>query len=327
MYQNNEVKIGSSPEYFIGIDLGGTNIAAAVVDEYGVIYGRAKRKTLSPRPYNEIFDDMAICAREAAENSGIPFEDIKSVGIGCPGSIDMKSGVIEFSNNLGFHNAPVVDYMEKALGKKVYVENDANAAAWGEFLAGSGKDCRSMVMVTLGTGVGSGIIIDGKIFTGAYGQGAEMGHMTIVKDGEKCTCGKRGCFEVYASATALIRMTKAAMKKNPDSDMWTLCKGKLSNVNGATAFKAKDAAAKSVVKEYLGYLTEGVVNIVNIFEPNIICIGGGISHEGRKILSPVEKGIKKYAYDRFGKNQTRVQLATLGNDAGIIGAALLWKNN
>lgn len=326
MPKKNNVKNGASPEYFVGIDLGGTNIAAAVVDEYGVIYGRAKRKTLSPRPYNEIFDDMAACAKEAAENSGISFDDIKTVGIGCPGSIDKETGVIEFSNNLEFYDVPVVDYMEKALGKKIYVENDANAAAWGEFLAGSGKDCRSMVMVTLGTGVGSGIIIDGKIFTGAYGQGAEMGHMTIVKGGEKCTCGKRGCFEVYASATALIRMTKDAMKKNPDSDMWKLCKGKLSNVSGITAFKAKDKVAKTVVKEYLGYLTEGIVNIVNIFEPNLICIGGGISHEGRKILTPVEKGIKKYAYDRFGKKQTKVDLATLGNDAGIIGAALLWKN-
>lgn len=317
---------GNPPRYFVGIDLGGTNIAAAVVDEYGVIYGRAKRKTLAPRPYNEIFDDMALCAREATENSGISFDDIEAVGIGSPGSIDRENGIIEFSNNLGFYDVPLVSYMEKALGKEIYVENDANAAAWGEFLAGSGKGCDSMVMVTLGTGVGSGIIIDGKLFTGAYGQGAEMGHMTIVAGGEKCTCGRRGCFEAYASATALVRMTKNAMKKNPDSDMWKICKGKLSNANGVTAFKTKDDAAKGVVKEYLGYLTEGIINILNIFEPNLVCIGGGISHEGRKILIPVEKGAKKYSFDRFSEKQPRIELATLGNDAGIIGAALLWKN-
>lgn len=314
------------PRYFAGIDLGGTNIAAAIVDEYGVIYGRAKRKTNAPRPYNEIFDDMALCAREAANASGIEFEKIESVGIGCPGAIDKETGIVEFSNNLDFYNVPIVQYMEKSLGKKVFVENDANAAAWGEFLAGSGKEHDSMIMVTLGTGVGSGIIIDGKLFGGAYGKGAELGHMTLKMDGEKCTCGKRGCFEAYSSATALIRMTKDAMKKNPESDMWRVCGGKLSNANGATAFKAKDAAAKAVVKEYLSYLTEGIVSIVNMFQPNLVCIGGGISHEGRKILAPVEKGIKKYSFARFGSKQTKVDLAVLGNDAGIIGAALLWKN-
>lgn len=317
---------GNPPRYFVGIDLGGTNIASAVVDEYGVIYGRAKKKTNAPRPYNEVFDDMAICAREAAIASGISFEEIESVGIGAPGAIDKESGAIEFSNNLGFYDVPVVSYMEEALGKKVYVENDANAAAWGEFLAGSGKEHDSMIMITLGTGVGSGIITDGKLFCGAYGKGAELGHMTLLMGGEKCTCGKRGCFEAYSSATALVRMTKAAMKKNPDSDMWRVCGGKLSNASGRTAFAAKDAAAKAVVKEYLGYLTEGIVSIVNMFQPNLICIGGGISHEGRKILAPVEKGVKKYSFARFGSKQTKVDLACLGNDAGIIGAALLWKN-
>ncbi|MBE7055088.1 MAG: ROK family protein [Ruminococcaceae bacterium] len=316
----------NTPRYFAGIDLGGTNIAAAIVDEYGVIYGRSKRKTNAPRPYNEIFDDMAQCARDAAQESGIEFEEIEAVGIGCPGSIDQETGTIEFSNNLDFYNAPIVSYMQEALGKKIYVENDANAAAWGEFIAGSGKNYDNMVMITLGTGVGSGIIIDNKLMCGSFGKGAEIGHMTIVVNGEKCTCGRRGCFESYASATALVKMTKEAMKKNPESDMWKLCNGKLSNANGTTAFKSKDAAAKKVVKDYLGYLAEGIINVINIFEPKIVCIGGGISHEGRKILVPVEKKIKKYAYNRFGKQQTIVELASLGNDAGIIGAALLWKN-
>lgn len=314
------------PRYFIGIDLGGTNIAAAVVDEYGVIYGRAKKKTNAPRPYNEVFDDMALCAREAAAKSGISYDDIENVGIGSPGAIDKETGTIEFSNNLAFYNVPIVEYMEKALNKKVYVDNDANAAAWGEFLVGGGKKCNNMIMITLGTGVGSGIVIDGKLFGGAYGKGAELGHMAFIMNGEKCTCGKRGCFEAYASATALVRMTKDAMKKNPDSDMWKLCRGKLSNASGRTAFKAKDAAAKGVVKEYLGCLTDGIVSIVNMFQPNIICIGGGVSHEGKKILAPIAKGIEKYSFARFGAKQTVVELATLGNDAGIIGAALLWKN-
>lgn len=315
------------PKYYVGIELGGTNIAAAVVDEYGVIYGRAKKKTNAPRDYKEIFDDMAECARTAAKESGLNFEkDIESVGIGCPGAIDKVSGVVEFSNNLGFYNIPIADYMEKKLSKKVYVENDANAAAWGEFLVGSGKNTNNMVLITLGTGVGSGIVENGRLIRGAYGKGAEIGHMVMQIGGERCTCGRHGCFETYASATALINQTKAAMKKNPDCDMWTICNGKLSKVDGQTAFKAKDTIARKVVKEYLEYLAEGVVNIINIFQPEVVCIGGGISHEGDKILTPVKKMINNKSFARFGKEQSKVGLATLGNDAGIIGAALLWKN-
>lgn len=223
-------------------------------------------------------------------------------------------------------DVPLVIDMEALLGKKVYVENDANAAAWGEFLAGSGKGTDSMIMITLGTGVGSGIIDNGHLLTGAYGKGAEIGHMVIHLDGEKCTCGRKGCFEAYASATALINQTKKAMKENPDSEMWKIAKT-LSKVNGRTAFTAKDKVAKDVVKQYLNYLSEGVVNVVNVFQPEIICIGGGVSNAGEKILKPIRKKIKAYSFARFGKKQTEVQIAKLGNDAGIIGAALLCKNS
>lgn len=316
----------NSPRYFVGIDLGGTNIAAAVVDEYGIIYGRAKRKTMAPRHYSEIFDDMAECARESALMSGIPFKDIDAVGIGCPGAISKNTGVVEFSNNLEFYNAPIVEYMQKALSKTIYIENDANAAAWGEYLAGSGKGCGSMVMITLGTGVGGGIIENGRLLVGAWGKGAEIGHTVIAAGGEKCNCGRRGCLEAYASATALIRQTKAAMKKDKSSQMWKVCGGRLSNVDGKTAFLAKDATAKAVVRNYLNYLTEGVVNITNLLQPETICIGGGVSHEGEKILKPIRRGIAEKSFARFGAEQTTVRLASLGNDAGIIGAALLWKN-
>lgn len=316
----------NQPEYYVGIDLGGTNIAAAVVDEEGTIYGRSTRKTNAPRSYEEIFSDMAECARDAAKESGIDFNDIVCVGIGCPGAIDKENGNIEFSNNLDFYDVPIVSCMEKLLGKKVYVENDANAAAWGEYLAGSGKGTDSLVMITLGTGVGSGIIDGGHLLTGAYGKGAEIGHMVIRLDGEKCTCGRKGCFEAYASATALINQTKRAMKENYDSQMWDVCGCRIENVNGKTAFTAKDETAKEVIKNYLGYLSEGVVNIVNIFQPEVVCLGGGVSNAGEKILKPIRKAIKNYSFARFGKKQTEVQIAQLGNDAGIIGAALLWKN-
>lgn len=313
------------PKYYVGIDLGGTNIAAAVVDEYGVIYGRAHKRTDAPRAYEAICDDMAACAKTAAEESGIDFADIESVGIGCPGAIDRENGNIEFSNNLDFYDVPVTAYMEKQLGKKVYVENDANAAAWGEYLVGSGRGTADMIMITLGTGVGSGIIANGHLLTGAYGKGAELGHMVIRIDGEKCTCGRKGCFEAYASATALIRQTRKAMKENPDSEMWEFAKT-LAKVNGKTAFAAKDTAAKAVKKQYLGYLSEGIVNIVNVFQPEVVCIGGGVSNAGETILRPVRRAVQQKAFSRFGQKQTEVRIAELGNDAGIIGAALLWKN-
>jgi glucokinase len=306
--------------------LGGTNIVAAVVDENGVIYGRSSRKTMLPRPYNEIFEDMALCAKDAIENTGIDYNEIISVGIGSPGVIDAEKGAIEFSSNLDFRNVPIVSCMEELLGNKVYIENDANAAAWGEYIAGSGKGSKNMIMVTLGTGIGGGVIENGRLMTGAYGKGAELGHMVTHSNGEKCSCGRKGCFEVYASATALIKMTKKAMKENRDTDMWKLSNGKITNVNGETAFLSNDKIGKSVIKEYLAHLSEGIVNLVNIFQPEIICIGGGISNAGERILIPVRNAIKNYSYARFGEKQTEVQIAKLCNDAGIIGAALLWRN-
>lgn len=314
------------PKYYIGIDLGGTNIVAAVIDENGKIYGRSTRKTMLPRTYKEIFEDMAICAKEAAKNSAVGFEKIISVGIGSPGVVDVETGSIEFSSNLDFQNVPIVNCMEALLKKKIYIENDANAAAWGEYLAGSGKGTKNMIMITLGTGVGGGIIENGKLLTGAYGKGAELGHMVTHANGEKCTCGRKGCFEVYASATALIKLTKKAMREDPNTDMWKIANEKLSNVNGKTAFHSKDKAGKLVIKEYLSNLSEGIVNFVNIFQPEIICIGGGISNAGDRILKPVRTAIKNYSYARFGEKQTEVRIAELGNDAGLIGAALLWKN-
>ena len=314
-----------STRYFIGIDLGGTNIAAALCDESGKILGRAKMKTNAPRPYAEILDDMVKCAFLSAEKAGVPFEKVESVGVGCPGSIDYEKGEIEYSNNLNFFNVPVVSYMEEKLGKKVYIENDANAAAWGEYLAGSGVGGDSMIMITLGTGVGGGIIEGGKLITGAYGKGAELGHMVIVVGGEPCTCGRNGCLEAYASATALVRQTKRAMEENPDSDLWRVAEGSLDNVNGRTAFLAKDEIAKKVVDTYLFYLSEGVLDVINLLQPKVICIGGGISHEGETILAPIREDIKERSYARHSEKQTVVTLATLGNDAGIIGAALLGK--
>ena len=254
--------------------------------------------------------------------------DIVSVGIGVPGAVNPKTGVIEYSANLFFHNWEVVEMMEERLGKKVHIENDANAAALGEYLAGSAKGARNAVAITLGTGVGGGIIIDGKIYSGSNFSGAELGHMVIVKDGKECACGRRGCWETYASATGLINLTKQKIlsEKLEFSYMLKLCDGDINKVNGRTAFDAMrdgDPTAKSVVEEYISYLSCGLVNIINIFQPDVLCIGGGISNEGENLLAPVRSYVERERYTKHNDKQTVICKCTLGNDAGIIGAAYL----
>lgn len=307
------------PRYDIGIDLGGTNLVSAAVDEDGVIYGRARMKTNAPRPWSAVFADMAICAHRAVSASGLAMEQITSVGVGCPGTVNPQRGMVEFSNNLEFHNAPLYSYLEQALGKPIFADNDANSAAWGEHLVTGGE---SLVMVTLGTGVGGGLVLDGRIWRGAYFGGAELGHMTLVKQGLPCTCGRRGCAEAYVSATALVARTRRAMEQHPDSAMWAVGDA----VSGQTAFLADDAPAHRVVEEYLDDLGDFVVNLVNIFQPEVLAIGGGISGEGERLLEPLREKVRRDAFSRYGARQTLVKTAQLGNDAGLIGAALLWKN-
>ena len=312
--------------YHLGIDLGGTNIAVGVVDENFNIIGRGKKKTNCPRPADEICDDMATAARMAIEDAGITMDDIDTIGIGAPGSINPFTGVIAVSNNLDFENVHMGEMLKERLGHDVFRENDANAAAYGEFLAGAGKGTKDMVAITLGTGVGGGIIIDGKLFAGSNLAGGELGHTVIVHGGEPCTCGRKGCWEAYASATGLIKLTKKAMEANPDSKMWELCGGDINNASGRTSYdgmRAGDKAATDVVDAYEDYVACGVTNMVNIFQPEVLCIGGGISKEGDTLLNPI---VEKVMADRFTKNvekQTKVKIAELGNDAGIIGAAFI----
>ena len=312
-------------KYRVGIDLGGTNIKAGVVDETYWIVGTAHCKTAMPRPAAAILADMARMARQAVENAGLTMDDVLCVGVGSPGTANPVSGVVEYSCNLDFEQVPVCSELEKLLSKPVYLENDANAAAFGEALAGAAKGSKSCVCITLGTGVGGGIIIDGKIYGGFNFAGAELGHIVIMVDGEPCACGRRGCWESYASATALVRQTRRAMEANPDSKMWEIA-GSLGNVDGRTAFdgmRADDPSAKEVVKNYIKYIACGLVNVINIFQPEVLCIGGGICKEGDALLRPIEEYIAAERYSKFCVNQTRLCVATLGNDAGIIGAAFL----
>ncbi len=311
--------------YRIGVDLGGTNIAVGVVNEKYEIIGRGKVKTNAPRPAEEIFDDIAKAIYMAVEDAGVTMDDISFVGVGTPGSVNKEEGLIEFSNNLDFNNVPAYKLLEDRIGKPCVFENDANAAALGEAYAGAGNGVKNLVAVTLGTGVGSGIIVNGKVLGGINDAAGEMGHTTIVVDGEPCNCGRKGCWERYASATALISQTKAKMLQCPDSKMWELAQGNIDNVNGRTAFDAMyagDEAGKAVVDQYIKYVAIGVTNIVNIFQPDVICIGGGISNEGENLLAPIRDFVAAECYTKHAKKQATICKAVLGNDAGIIGAAL-----
>ena len=310
--------------YRIGVDLGGTNIAVGVVDENYKIIGRGKMKTNAPRPAEEIFDDIAKAIDMAVADAGLTMDDISGVGVGTPGSVNKEEGLIEFSNNLDFNNVPAKKLLEDRTGKICVFENDANAAALGEAYAGAGNGVKNLVAVTLGTGVGSGIIVNGKVLGGMNDAAGEMGHTTIIVNGEQCNCGRKGCWERYASATALISQTKAKMLENPESKMWEIAGGKLENVSGRTAFSAMyegDDSAKQVVEQYIEYVAIGVTNIVNIFQPDVICIGGGIANEGDKLLEPIKAFVAKECYTKHAKKQTKICKAVLGNDAGIIGAA------
>ena len=313
-------------KYYVGIDLGGTNIVAGVVNDNYEIIAKASTKTNCPRPDKEIADDMAMVALNAISNANLTVDDIEWIGVGAPGIANNKTGVIEYSNNLGFVNTPIVKYIQKHIKKPVFIENDANAAAYGEFVAGAAKGANNAVCITLGTGVGGGIVIDGKIYSGSNSAGAEIGHTVISVDGPQCSCGRKGCFEVFSSATGLIRMTKEAMELNKDSLMWTFADERSGKVSAKTSFdgmRVGDKAAIEVVNKYIKYLATGITNVINIFQPDVLCIGGGVCNEGDTLLLPVKELVAKEVYTKNSEKNTDIVIAKLGNDAGILGAAFL----
>lgn len=307
--------------YYVGIDLGGTNIAAGLVSEDAKILADMSIPTRAERAWQEIVADMADLSKKVIEKAGVDIKDVKGVGIGCPGSIDNENGICTYSNNLKMEHANIREEFQKHLDLPVNLENDANAAALGEY-AVNGQGAKSYVFITLGTGIGGGVILDGKIFRGFNGAGAELGHTVIVSDGEACTCGRKGCWEAYGSVTALIRQTKAVMEKNPDSMMHELAE-KEGKVSGRTSFDAAhagDKAALEVVNQYFEYVAEGITNMVNVFQPEKIVIGGSISKQGDYLLKPIAEFVAKNDYNRY-MAKAKVEIATLFGDAGIIGAA------
>ena len=309
-------------KYYAGIDIGGTFVKLGIVDEEGNLLIKDQIPTGKERPYTEVAASIAESVANLAQKLGLKLD---GAGMGAPGMIDSENGTIIYSNNFGWKDVPLCEEIAGRLGVPVKLTNDANAAALGEAYCGAGKGYRSTVLITLGTGVGGGIIIDGKLFEGGRSAGAELGHTVIRYGGEKCTCGRKGCFEAYASATALIRQTKCAMQKHTESALWQICPD-LESVNGKTAFdgmRAGDKTAKKVIKDYIAYLAAGIVNMANIFRPDAILLGGGICKEGETLLKPLRKHLKRDLYGGTDYAPVAIERASLGNDAGIYGAACL----
>lgn len=314
--------------YTIGIDLGGTNIAAGIVNENYEIIRKDSVPTGADRPGEEIVKDMAALCKKLIADEGLTEADIEYIGIATPGTADSDTGVVVYANNLPFLDFPIADLLKKYIGiDRVLIENDANAAAKGEAVAGAAKGYANSVMITLGTGVGGGIIIDNKVYSGFNHAGAELGHIVIEHNGVPCSCGRKGCWEAYSSATALIRMTREKIaSEGHATKMWDMIEGNLDNVSGRTAFNAAregDKAGQEVVDQYIDYLACGLASIINIFQPEVLSIGGGISNEKDNLLIPVKERIKGETYSRDNIKATDIRIATLRNDAGIIGAAVL----
>lgn len=301
---------------YIGIDVGGTAIKGVVIDGDGKLYGEGSVPTVRG---DEIVNGIAtLCNRLAAEN-----EQVSGIGIGCAGVIDSAEGKVVLAKNLYLENYPLVKLLREKIDLPVKITNDANAAALGEAKFGAGKNCKNSILVTLGTGVGGGIVIDGKLFEGNKSAGAEIGHMVIEHGGELCSCGRRGCLEAYSSATALKRLTKRAMEEDAGSAMWTACTS--DTVTGKTAFQfyKTDHAAGEVVKQYVEYLACGLVNLANVFRPEVIMLGGGVSKEGERLTSPLQEIVDRETF-AAGYAPVKVICATLGSAAGAYGAAALF---
>ncbi len=315
--------------YYLGVDLGGTNIAAGIVDgESGKIIRKGSIPTNANRPSDEITKDIAKICKQLIDEQGLTINDFDYVGVATPGTADSATGVVIYSNNIKFSNYPLAAKLKEFLGaKKVIIENDANAAAKGEAAFGAAKGYKHSVMITLGTGLGGGIIIDGKVYSGFNHAGAELGHTVIVVDGLPCTCGRCGCWEAYSSATGLINMTKERLARatKDETCMFDLveAEGKVSGRTAFDAMKKGDKLGKQVVDKYIKYLATGVVNMINIFQPEVFVIGGGVCNEKENLINPLLEYIDKEQYNKDKSKSTVVKTALLGNDAGIIGAAML----
>lgn len=311
-------------KYYIGIDLGGTFIKGGIVNENGEILLCDKTPTEVEKGDHGVAENIARLALDLLARFGLTTSDVEGLGIGSPGMIDSAKGNVIYANNLGWENFMIGEKLSGMLGGiPVKIGNDANVAALGEVKFGAARNYSSAIMITLGTGVGGGIVIDGKLVEGNLGAGAELGHTVIVHGGEQCSCGRRGCFEAYSSATALIRDTRRAMEAHPDSKMWEI--GTLDAVNGKTVFDYApvDAYAKEVLDSYIEHLACGLINYANIFRPEVILLGGGVCAQGDNLIKPLQAIMDKEIYAGDKGPRVPILIAELENSAGLLGAAAL----
>lgn len=313
----------SDKKYYVGIDLGGTFIKGGIVSDGGEIVYNDKTPTETEKGGDKVVDNIAALVETLLKKTGLEKSDVEGIGMGSPGMIDSKEGSVIFSGNLNWKDFPLAKKVSERTGLAVKVANDANVAALAEAKFGAAKGKENVIMLTLGTGVGGGIVADGKLLEGNKSAGAELGHMVIVLDGEPCSCGRKGCLEAYASATALIRETKRAMEAHKDSKMWEI--GELSCVTGKTAFDYKDSDpyAKEVVDKYIYHLAAGIADFANIFRPEVVLLGGGVCAQGDNLVKPLQELLNEWLFAKTLGPQVPILIAALGNDAGILGAAAL----
>ena len=313
-------------KYSAAIDLGGTNIGIGIVSEEGELVFKTSVPVEDNKNPVALLTQMAEGTKKCIEECGIEKENIVFVGIGVPGLIKGPKGPVILAANINWHNVDAVSFLEEKIGLPVYLGNDADCAAMGEYHSGSGKQYQSLIMITLGTGIGGGAVFDGKLFPGFNGFGGEYGHIPLVHNGVQCGCGKKGCFEVYGSANALKRETREAAEQHPESLIWEMCEGDLDNIGGRTAFDAADQGdetGKAVVEQYIDYLADGISGIVNMFRPEVVLLGGGVSNQGASLLDPLNEKVAKLCVANETIEAPKVIKASLGNSAGIIGAGLL----
>ena len=310
---------------YVGVDIGGMSVKAGIVDENGAILIKKTAKCEPQSPEEENIAAIAALINDLISEAGVRKRDLAGIGIGCPGSVYDEKGIVRYSCNINFRNTPLARGVAELVGiGNVRLSNDANCAALGETLFGAGKGAKNSVMITLGTGVGTGIVVNGKLLTGNRSAGAEGGHIQIDIGGRKCGCDKKGHYEAYASATALIAQTAEACAKRPDSLLAKLAEAE--GIDGKLAFKAKEMGcpvAEKVVKNYIKYVGMGLVSFANIFYPEIIIVGGGISNEGDALIKPLQRYVSRNVYGAEYNPKIKVVAATLRNDAGIVGAAAL----
>ena len=313
-------------KYRIGVDLGGTNIKVGVIDEKDIILGKKSVKTMAERNWQEVVADIATSIKDLLAELSISLDECIKIGVGSPGMIDHINGVVVFAGNFNWVDVPILAELRRYFNLPMRLANDANCAVFGEVVAGAAKGSRHVVMLTLGTGVGGGVVCDMVLQEGGAAGGMELGHCLLVMDGEQCTCGRKGCIEAYASASALTRQAVEAAKANPASLLNELCKGDYSKMNGMIPFQAArkgDAVAQQVVDNYIKYLGESIVNFINIWRPEKVLLGGGVSNEGDPLVVPLNEYVRPRCFAGERGYVAPIAVAALGNDAGLIGAAAL----